>query len=229
MSCNKEDAPDCFQKAGSYETELRTIANFNSIELRDYVQIELYDSTETFVEVTAPRNLIPEIITEVKDGKLKIENRNTCNFVRSFKNKITVRIYAPQFADIQNYSTGDISCINSISSSYFKIENHDAAGIINVKLNVDSVSINTHKGVCDVICTGTSAKTMLFNQGLGVIDSRNLISIDAYVNNSSINDVYVNSGAYLFAYISMSGNIYYSGAPTLIDDQIEGSGNVISL
>jgi hypothetical protein len=226
-SCNKEEAPDCLQTAGKYETELRTLTAFDQIELRDYIQIELYDSTETFIEVTGPRNLLTDVKTEVTNGLLKIENKNTCNFVRSYKNKITVRIYAPSFPDIQNYGTGDIKSINTLTSSYFKIENRKAGGVISLTLNVDSAALYTHTGVCDIKCNGTSTKTMLFNQGLGIIDARNLISTDSFVNNSSINNVYVNSNGYLFAFIQFSGNVYYTGTPNFIDTQIEGTGLVI--
>lgn len=225
-SCNKENAPDCFQMAGDFETVKRDIDDFESIELRDYITIELYDSSETFVEITAPKNLIPEIETNVDNGKLKIENKNTCNFVRSFKKRITVRIYAPEFRDIQNFGTGDIRSVNAITSSYFKIENRKAAGEINVSLSVDSVAINTHTGVANVTLQGQAAKAKLFNQGLGIIDGRNLVTSEAYVNNSSINDVYVYSDGYLFAYIQFSGNIYYNGSPDQIDDDIEGTGNI---
>jgi len=93
LSCNKENAPDCFKRAGEYSTVTRMTEPFSSIELNDYIQIELYDTTIYFVEITAPRNLLPEIETSVNNGRLKIVNNNTCNLVRSFKNKITVRIY----------------------------------------------------------------------------------------------------------------------------------------
>lgn len=225
-SCNKENAPDCFQMAGDFATVKRDIDDFNSIELRDYITIELYDSAETFIEITAPKNLIPEIETNVSNGTLKIENKNTCNFVRSFKKRITVRIYAPDFTDIQNFGTGDIHCVNTISSSFFKLENRKAAGEISLSLFVDSVSINTHTGVANVTLQGLASKTNLFNQGLGIIDARYLVTSEAYVNNSSINDVYVYSDGYLFGYIQFSGNIYYNGIPDQIDDDIEGSGNI---
>jgi hypothetical protein len=94
---------------------------------------------------------------------------------------------------------------------------------------VDSVAINTHTGVANVTLQGQTQKAILFNQGLGVIDARNLITAEAYVNNSSINDVYVYSDGYLFGYIQFSGNIYYKGTPGLIDDEIIGSGKILPI
>ncbi|MBX7052856.1 MAG: DUF2807 domain-containing protein [Flavobacteriales bacterium] len=228
-SCNKEHAPDCFQKAGETKTIQRKLDEFNSIELRDYLQIELVDSNTYMVEITGPGNLLPEISTEINDGQLKIENHNTCNFVRSFKKKITVRIFAPSFPDIQNFSTGDITTVGKISSSIFKIENRTAAGVINLDLDVDTTVIGTHTGVCDVIVKGESQITQLFNQGVGFIDARDLHTTDAFVNNSSINDVYVNTNGYFFALIEFSGNVYYSGTPNHIDQSVRGEGRVIPI
>lgn len=229
LSCNKESAPDCFQTAGEYTTVARSLDEFSSIELNDYLQIELYDTTSFFVEITAPKNLIPDIETSVNNGKLKIDNKNTCNFVRSFKKKITVRIYAPEFSDIQNKGTGNITGLNTIQCSYFKLENRHAAGVIKVSLHVDSTLIATHTGVSDCYLTGISTRTSLFNQGLGVVDARNLISDYTFVNNSNINDIYVNCNAYLYAALYFSGNIYYTGNPNDIDKEIVGSGELIKI
>lgn len=229
LSCNKEHAPDCFQKAGEVKTMWRDIDAFTSLELRDYLNVELVDSSDYAIQLTGPGNLLPEISTEIEQGKLTIENRNTCNFVRSFKNKITVRIFAPDFSDIQNYSTGDITSVGILTSDEFRIDNRNAAGTITVQLDVDTAVISTHTGVCDVVVKGESIITQLFNQGVGVIDARDLHTTDAFVNNSSINDVFVNTNGYFFALIEFSGNVYYTGTPNHIDQSVRGEGRVIPL
>jgi len=226
-SCNKENAPDCIQAAGDFKTVTRTLEAFSSIELRDYLQIELCDAPDYYVEITAPGNLIPDIQTNVDNGRLKIENENTCNFVRSFKKRITVRICAPSFPDIQNYGTGDIKCINRLECPLVSIDNRNAAGTIDLDVKVDSIHVSTHTGVCDVNIKGESGETYLFSQGVGVIDARHLISANAFVNNSSINDVYVNTDGYFFAFIRYSGNIYYLGHPNHIDSDIREDGELI--
>jgi len=229
FSCNKEKSPDCFQKAGNNTTIKRSIEEFDAIELRDLIDIELVDSTAYFVEISGPQNLLPEIETTVTGGKLHIQNNNSCNFVRSFKNKIKVRIYAPEFPEIQNYSTGNIKSKGRITCNSFKLENRNAAGQIELDVSVDSMTVATHTGVCDVIVRGESHITTLFNQGVGKIDARGLITQDAFVNNSSINDVYVNTNGYFFALIEFSGNIFYSGTPNHIDQDIKGDGRLVPI
>jgi len=229
LSCNKENAPDCFQSAGAYATTERKLAEFFAIELNDYIQYELCDTTFYGVVITAPRNLIPDIETEVNSGKLTIHNRNTCNFVRSFKKKITIRICAPSFSDVQNFSTGDISSVNALRSSKFHIESWDAAGVHRLEVYADTISIGIHTGVCDAVIRGKARDIALFNQGLGTLDARAVNASRAFVNNSSLNDVIVNSTEYLFTAIMSSGNVYYSGSPSSIDTDIQGQGRLISL
>jgi len=229
VSCNKENAPDCFQSAGEYTTIERGLDSFVTVELNDYIQYELCEATFFGVVITAPRNLIPDIETEVKDGRLIIHNRNTCNFVRSFKKKITIRICAPSFTDVQNFSTGDIRTVNAMRSSKFLMENRDAAGVHQLEVDADTVIINTHTGVCDVVLQGRTQVVALFNQGLGTLDARAMSASMAFVNNSSVNKVFVNSTDYLFTVINSSGSVYYSGSPSLIDLEIQGQGQLLPL
>jgi hypothetical protein len=226
--CNKENAPDCFQSAGENRTIVRDIESFESIEISDYIQIELLDTNFTAVEITGPKNLLPEVVTEVRNGKLIIRNDNTCNFTRSFKREITVRICSPEFKNIQNHGTGNLKSINTLTGSVFLLENRDAAGLIDLSVNVDTASVYTHTGVCDVVIKGSAFKTVLFEQGVGYTDARNLTSDFTFVNNSSLNDMYVNAGVYLFGYIQFSGNIYFSGNPS-IDQSIDGDGRLIPI
>ena len=228
-ACNREDAPDCFQSAGPYAKEERMLESFSVIELNDYIQYELCDTNFYGVLITAPGNLISDIETEVEAGKLTVRNTNKCNFVRSYKNRITIRICAPDFEDIQNYATGDVTTVNAIQGSRFSIDNRSAAGVQRLFLKVDTVNIATHTGVSDAIVRGECDVVYLFNQGVGEIDAAQLQSRSAYVNNSSLNDLYVNARDYLYVYIQLSGNVFYDGNTSSIDQLIEGNGALLPL
>jgi hypothetical protein len=225
--CNREQSPDCFQVAGATKTMQRDLIAFTSIELNDYIQYELLDTAYYGVIITAPGNLITDVSTEVKDGRLIVHNGNTCNFVRSYKNRITVRICAPDFRDIQNYATGDIKTVNAIDGAHFSMDNRSAAGVQTLSLFTDTINIASHTGVSDAVLSGSCDVVYLFEQGLGQIDARELESNYAFVNNSSLNEVYVQARNYLYAYIQFSGNIHYSGQPQYIDQEIDGDGELL--
>jgi hypothetical protein len=226
VSCNREDAPDCLQRAGEVKSVQRDLDDFTSIELNDYIQYELLDTAYFGVIITAPGNLISDIETDVIEKKLSIRNSNKCNFVRSYKNKITIRICAPDFRDIQNYATGDITSVNVLSGNRFSLDNRNAAGVQRISLQTDTVNLASHTGVSDAILLGDCDVVYLFNQGVGKIDARALVSNYAFVNNSSLNDVFVFSQNYLYGYIQFSGNIYYGGNPEGVDRELDGEGEM---
>lgn len=227
ISCNKESAPDCFKSAGEETTVRRSIASFENLELEDYIHIELVDSSAFAIELSGPRNVLPKIITEVNENTLYIRNENTCNFVRSFKKLVTVRIYAPKIAHIENRGTGDIRSIGALNQEYLKLENRHASGTIHISFEGDSVAIFTHTGVSDVFLSGTAMKCELFNQGIGIIDAREMLVQQAFLNNSSINSIYAYSSDYLFSGINFSGNNYVFGHPSMIDEEDAAEGELI--
>jgi hypothetical protein len=226
-SCNKESAPDCFKSAGKEVTIHRSTGVFENLELEDYIHIELVDSSDYAVELIGPSNVLPKIFTEVSGNTLYIRNENTCNFVRSFKKTVTVRIYAPSISHIENHGTGDIRSVGTLYQAYLKLENRHASGTIQLSFEGDSIAIYTHTGVSDVFLSGNALKCELFNQGIGVIDAREMQVEQAFLNNSSINSIYAFSSNYLFSGINFSGNNYVYGHPTLIDEEDSAEGELI--
>ena len=227
FSCNRESAPDCFKQAGEEIQITRDIADFDQLELEDYIQIELIDSSACGVKIRGPKNVLPKIKTEVNDGVLHISNGNTCNFVRSFKREIVVQIFAPTIRHIENRSTGHIRSNGMLFGSYLRIDNRHASGTIDLAFTGDSIAVLSHTGVADVKLEGIVHLSTLFNQGLGIIDAAALQSENTYINNSSINDVYAYSSGYLYSAINFSGNNFVSGHPTLIDERDLGEGELI--
>lgn len=229
LGCNKESAPDCFKRAGNTVQEARELTPFTRIETNDFLHIELRQSPEFKVEITGPENVLPKVLTEVENGILRISNTNTCNFVRSFKNPITLRIHAPFFQEIINNGTGNISILDTLRGASFFLENNDAAGVFQGRLECDTITIISHTGVSDVNISGEAKRFELFAQGLGKMNASQLRADVVLINNSSINDVYVWAEQYLFAFIGSKGNVYYSPSNADIEEDIEGTGRVMPL
>jgi len=227
LSCNKEQAPDCFKKAGDDITITRHLDPFESIEWKDYLQIELVSSSEQKVEITGPKNVLAKISTEVESGKLYIENKNTCNVVRSYKREITLRIYSPDFPSLINRGQGNVTIIDTLQCVHFQIENHHAAGLISGIVDCDTLRLLSHTGPVDVTLKGRADYAELFSQGIGYVDAGELVANSVLVNNSSINDVRVYPTEYLFAFIGSRGNIYRKAGTYGINKSIEGTGELL--
>lgn len=226
VSCNNEDAPDCFKSAGDIVKESRELSSFDQLMIEDNFQIEIIQDSIYKVEIEAPKNIIPKLETSVESGVLYISNKNTCNFVRSFKPKLQLKIHAPWIREIQNRGTGDIRSPQTLFFPYLKIENRHAAGVVDLDIIGDSVFSYTQTGVADVILKGAVIKAELFNQGLGSIEAAALQTQELYINNSSINDITGYCSGYLFAINYFSGNITVFGQPVQKDIFQNGNGNI---
>jgi hypothetical protein len=228
VACSKPSAPDCFQSAGDNALEVRTIASVRSIEFRDDIDYELSQADQWSVQVEGPKNLLNDIETSVEGQKLFIRNNNTCNWVRSYKKRIRIRVYGPlSTLYVENFSTGGVKSVGTLQLDTLVWNNRQAAGTIELELDNAFASIQSHTGVADVNLHGAVEKLELFNQGVGVMDARKLMAQNAFVNNSSINDVYVNAVSYLFAYGQYSGNVYYKPYQgLLVDPKMTGSGQL---
>jgi hypothetical protein len=228
IACNKPTAPDCFQSAGDNSLETRNIQPFRKVELRDDMDYEFQQADSWSITLEGPENLLSDVETSWKDGALLVRNNNTCNWVRSFKKRIRVRIAGPlSYLYVDNYSTGGAKSVGTLNQDTLIWNNRQAAGDITLQLNDAYASLQSHTGVADVRLTGNAQTLELFNQGVGILDASSLLAQSAYVNNSSINDVYVNATNYLFAFGQFSGNIFYKPyTGLLLDLQMRGSGEV---
>lgn len=227
LACNREDAPDCFQAGGEERNVYRLLPNFNAIELRDYIQFEFAQSEEYAVEIRGPGNLLNDIVTDVRDGKLFISNQNTCNFVRSFKRKIYVKIYAPRFGEIDHYGSGDVSSADTLYQSRFLMNFRHATGHADLKLHCDTVSIFMHTGSADCVASGFANTTELFANGLGFLDASDLHSTNVFIRQSSIQTLKARGTAYMYCRIQSRGDVVMYEQP--IDSDVEnfGSGELI--
>lgn len=95
LSCDSENAPDCFQSAGDMVEEVYDVEGFNSIIVWDRVKLVLVEGPEKRVMVRSGKNLFNEIRVRVEDSILKVSDRNSCNFVRDIDEGTTVYVTAP--------------------------------------------------------------------------------------------------------------------------------------
>ena len=86
ISCDTENAIDCFKKGGEVVEKEIQLDSFSSIEAYDEADIYLVNSDEQKVIVKAGINLIPKIHLKVEGEILIITNDNTCNWIRSPEN-----------------------------------------------------------------------------------------------------------------------------------------------
>ncbi len=228
LGCQREQMDDCITSAGSMRTEERITGDFHTIDLGDRVDLVIEEHAFGSIAVEAGSNLLGQITTEVGDGILTVRNEMRCNWVRSFKPRVTVHVPVDQLAKLVLRGTGNVTCRDSIIRDRFELEQWSAQGSASLLLSVTSCSIALHTGAGDVNLAGRCMQTAdLFSGIQGPINASQLRTRLVNVNNSGIADVRCWVTDQLNVQIKDVGDVYYRGDPQDVQEVVTGSGSVI--
>lgn len=229
FSCKKGHWGDCFMGTGDVKTENRTLNSFTEVELYDNINVILIEGTENKVEIEAGENLIPGITTNVSGGKLKIENTNTCNFMRSYKIPINVYLTYNSLRTFTHYGGGKITCQDTLRNNFYEFIQWFGSGNFELKINNDTLKLGFHTGSGNADIYGKTKELSLYSAGNSIFRCGNLLADKVYINQSSTGDFTVNAISELYVQIYNYGDVFYYGNPALLDQQFHGTGQLIQL
>lgn len=222
LSCRKENALDCFKSNGPEVTEIRDLDPFTKIELNDKIELTVSYGPAFKVEVIAGKHIIKNISTKVEDGVLKIENRNTCNFVRGYKRENRVNVTMPYLRSLLNNSVAKVEIMDGFEQDSIKVRAESSGDI---HLNGKFFYVLSHSnGNGDMYLKGNCEKLFVYAQGTNFIKAEDLIVNDyLFVEAVTQGDCYVNATQLkTLEYVLYStGNIYYKGSPASINGTLD--------
>ena len=225
--CEKSGT-NCMTNAGPVVREVREISDFDSIEMRDYVNLILIQDSVIKVEVETGKHLLSGIETRVTEHQLVIRNNNICNWLRSYATPVNVYVTVKNLKKIYYNSSGNITTANPITSKNLIIDVWGGAGTIDLDLNVHGFGYFViNMGTVDIKLTGFCSISSIYSGDVGLIHAGEMETGYTFVTNHSSNDVYVRARQFLGATIESIGNIYFTGNPDTLDVRIKGKGEVI--
>lgn len=227
-SC-KKDVGDCFKSTGEITSEWREAGEVKHIFLYNNINLTLIPSDSTGIEISAGKNLLSKIKSELKGDTLELSNTNSCNWVRDFSKEISAKVFVKNFTGLDYRSTGDVNCSDTLFSDSLVVNVYEGSGIIDLLSVTPFLKSAIHYGTADIIISGHTNLSQVYSAGWGLIDNRNMISTFVYVNSLSTNDTYVNVNRTLSASINGIGNIYYKGNPQNISLENTGSGKLLKI
>lgn len=210
----------CANGKGSAVTQNFSIDPFSSIDLKLDADLVLTPGATQQVAVTGQQNIIDRLSLIVSSGVLTID------YDKCYKDadRITIAITSPDLLAIIMNSVGDITATGTFAAERFDIT-HKASGSVTMPLDVDVLAIN-HEGDGALTLTGTADRQEVDFSGSGDYHGFGVTSDTCFVVSAAGGDVEVNVTNYLDVHITSSGNVYYKGYPTIVQD-IEGTGQLI--
>ena len=229
-SCKKPDQRACFKKSGELSIRTYDFGSFSQLHLKEHLSYKLIQDSTNKVLVRGGNNLLNFVEVRGELGLLTVENKNRCNYLRSFEIP-EVEIHYTKLINILFEGTERLYNEDTLITDYLTLTLRDGAG--HMELNVQAIdvnAINTH-GWGRLTLKGETQTLRGNLMGDGKFDfSQVTVSNQVKLITSSSIDQRVNAaGIPLNVELNGIGNVYYYGLPSLINNVQYGSGKLINV
>ncbi|TYB78001.1 DUF2807 domain-containing protein [Bizionia gelidisalsuginis] len=232
VSCNGDNAPDCFQNSGDLIEQSFIVEDFSEITVFERIEMVVKEAPEYSVTVQTGEYLMSDIEVKVENGRLLLRNNNACNLTRDYGiTKITVT--APNLTEIRS-STGlpvrsdgvlNYDTLKLISENYR--EEYHTSGIFELEVNTTQLSL-TMNGLSSAFISGTSTSLNInYASGDSRFEGRFLVAENVTIYHRGTNDITVNPRQSLTANLVSTGDVISVNTPTTLDINEQYTGRVI--
>jgi hypothetical protein len=206
------------------KTEDRTVGNFTSISMGISGDLYVSQGLTPKLTVEADAEILPLIITEIKNDDLKI--RFSQNRVKS-KTPIRIWVTTAKIEGLYLSGSGNIITETNIKTKEIELK-LSGSGNINVKdLSCDEVDAAI-SGSGNIDITGSADELSMAISGSGNCNADDLKTKETDIKISGSGNCKVNAEKDLTVAISGSGSVFYAGNP-IIDASVSGSGKIRKL
>ena len=213
-------------KGNSDKTQNRQVSNFNGIKVSTGIDLYITMGTTEEVKIVADDEIIDDLITEVKDGTLRIYMKQANNWFNWNSGSQTRKAYVTvkEMESIDASSGSDVSSENTLTGEDLKV-NASSGSDVAIDIYYKNVWVDTSSG-SDAKLSG-KVKTLNAEASSGSdIVAKNLESKICKVSVSSGSDATVNVADELYANASSGGDIGYYGNPQVKDINESSGGDV---
>lgn len=211
---------------GNITTENRTTSDYDAVKCAGSFDYILVAGNEGQIKLEGESNLLPYVITEVKNGSLYIKTEKGKNLSPS-KNQ-TIKITIP-FKDLDQVSlsgSGDLWNTDTITSSNLEVYLSGSGDIILDIATKNATGKVTGSG--DLTLKGSTTDLIAGVTGSGDFHGFNLQATNADVSVTGSGDVEIVCNGHLKARVTGSGDVEYKGNPKSEDSKVTGSGSIES-
>lgn len=200
----------------------RKVGSFDGVAVSGSFDVFLVAGSEGKLDISVEENLEPYLVTEVKNGTLKIKWKSGTNIRTS--NKTSITVYFNDINSLAMAGSGDIKGKDKIKGNELTLA---VAGSGDIEVDVDVKKLESAvSGSGDMKLTGSATEYVSAVSGSGDIDALNLKTQSSDLAISGSGSIKCNIEKEITARVSGSGNIKYKGNPQKEDIKVSGSGNV---
>lgn len=173
LSCNSEDASDCFQTSGDMITRSVSLPTFTKVRIDNDVSIEITQGNTQEITIETRANLWSDLAFFVEGDTFIAQNNNDCNFFREALHT-TVKLTTPNLVDIKNNSFGEVRSNGTLNFPNLRLESRTTVGLPSVNKSGDFI-LDLTCGNFTVVANGNSDFFIS-----GTTDTANIVFSDEF-------------------------------------------------
>lgn len=210
------------------KTETRNVKNYHAVDVSAGIDLYLKMGDSEQVRVEADDNIIDDIVTEVRNGTLRIYMKkgnffNFFNFGSTSPRKVYVTV--TELKSINASSGSDVRSENTLKGDKLEVNSSSGSDVI-LDVVYKDVSLDASSG-SDIKMKG-KAKTVRASASSGSdINARDLEAVIGHASASSGADITIHATGEIYANASSGADVSYYGNPS-VKDINESSGGDIS-
>ena len=209
---------------GNVVNESREVGSFDELAVSGSFDVDLVSGKEGKMEIKIEKNLIPYLVTKVDNGKLNIKWKKGTN-ISSYKG-VHVTLYFDSLNSVAISGSGDIISKDVINTDSFSAA-VSGSGDMNLNINARNMEARV-SGSGDLEFNGSADKFSASVSGSGGIDAFGLKTVDCDLKVSGSGGIRIDVSGNLYARVSGSGGVKYTGNPKVEDTKVSGSGRISS-
>lgn len=206
---------DCFKRTGSIIKETRAISGFTQLLVKSNLNVFIVQDSVYEVTVEGGDNIVPLISTTIDGNTLVCENKNRCNWTRSYKKPLNIYVHMPDITMIESDGTGDIKSLNTINTPHCYIQARNS-GNIEVTINTPVLTTAMH-GSADLILHGTVKNHECDIGGTGFLKAADLNCGYTFLHTYTLGLCYIYVRDLLICHIDQKGDVFCYGNPKTVN------------
>lgn len=209
--------------SGNVVTETRDVSDFEAIEIRYPAQVFVSQGARESLKIEAEDNLMPNLKTEVRNGRLEIFYRREGGKHVNPTKSVKITIVVKDLTDVDFSSAGELF-VGKLKTDSLDVSLSGAGNIDLEEIQVTSASVSM-SGAGSATASGTANNLDLNISGFGDFKGKDLHTRDSHVSISGAGSATVWVDDELSAEVSGAGSVSYYGSPS-VDRRISGVGSV---
>lgn len=208
-------------------SENRDVSGFNAIEFSTLGKINIMQGDQESLNISGPDNLVSEITTTVRNGRLIIKNKENITIrPLSTENTLVFTIVVKDLTSLAVSGLGDVQ-IETLATPSMAIQMSGAGKVVQNQIITDNLEINL-SGLGGIEISGQAPEARIELSGAGNVNAPDLQIQNARVTISGLGGATLWVTDQLTGEISGAGSVSYYGNPQT-STKSSGIGNFKSL